>query len=80
MLVKKALSVQINTAIAVFSPDSKVVLNESSEKSRRRGSKTGLLEIGKNIGLDYWRYVLTDCYPANMSSNKKVKFNEVLWF
>ena len=39
-------------------------------------------EIRENTGIDCWRYVPTDCNPVDIPArcNKKVKFNEVLWF
>ena len=39
-------------------------------------------EIRENIGVDCWRYVPTECSLADLATrcNKKVKFNEVLWF
>ena len=43
-------------------------------KCGKPGLKTGLLEIGKNIGLDCWRNVLNDCNPADSTRcNKKLK-------
>ena len=41
-----------------------------------------LSEIRKNIGVDCWHYVPTESNPADIATrcNKKVKFNEVLWF
>ena len=41
-----------------------------------------LSEIQENIGVDCWRYIPTECNPADIAKrcNEKVKFNEVLWF
>ena len=39
-------------------------------------------EIRQNVGVHCWRYVPTDCNPANVATryNKKLKFEEVLWW
>ena len=41
-----------------------------------------LPEIQENIQVDCWHYVPTECNAADIATrcNKKVKFNETLWF
>ena len=82
--VKKALSVEVNITQVVCWSDSKVALwwIKSVNKKWKVWVENRLSEIPENIGVDCWRYVPTECNPADIATrcNKKVKFNEVLWF
>ena len=84
MSVKKALSVEINMTKVFCWSDSKVALwwIKSVNKKWKVLVENRLSEIRENIGIDCWRYVPTECNPADIATrcNKKEKFNEVLWF
>ena len=82
VLVKIALSVEVNITRVVCWSNSKIALwwMKSVNKKRKVWVENRLSEIRENIGVDYWRYVPTECNPADIATrcNKKVKFNEVL--
>ena len=82
VLVKIALSVEVNITRVVCWSDSKIALwwMKSVNKKRKVWVENRLSEIRENIGVDCWRYVPTECNPADIATrcNKKVKFNEVL--
>ena len=84
VLVKIALSVEVNITRVVCWSDSKIALwwMKSVNKKRKVWVENRLSEIRENIGVDCWRYVPTECNPADIATrcNKKVKFNEVLSF
>ena len=84
VLVKIALSVEVNITRVVCWSDSKIALwwMKSVNKKRKVWVENRLSEIRENIGVDCWRYVPTECNPADIATrcNKTVKFNEVLWF
>ena len=84
VLVKIALSVEVNITRVVCWSDSKIALwwMKSVNKKRKVWVENRLSEIRENIRVDCWRYVPTECNPADIATrcNKKVKFNEVLSF
>ena len=55
---------------------------KSVNKKWKKWVENRLSEIQENIRVDCWRYIPTECNPADIATrcNKKVKFNEVLWF
>ena len=79
--VKKALSVEVNITKVVCLSDSKVGLGwtKSVNKKWKVWIENRLSEIRENIRVDCWRYVPTECNPADIAKrcNKKVKFSEV---
>ena len=82
--VKKALSVEVNITKVVCWSGSKVALwwIKSVNIKWKVWVENMLSEIRENIVVDCWRYVPTKCNSADITTrcNKKVKFNEVLWF
>ena len=82
--VRKALSVQVKTLNVVSWSDSKVSLYwvKSVTKKWKIWIENRVSEIRENVGVDCWRYVPTDCNPADVATryNKKLKFEEVLWW
>ena len=82
--VRKALSVQLKILNVVSSSDSKVSLYwvNCVTKKWKICVENRVSEIRRNVGVDCWRYVPTDCNPANEATryNKKLKFEEMLWW
>ena len=52
------------------------------KKIGKCGLKINCQKFEKNIQIDCWHYVPTECSAADIDtwSNKKVKFNETQWF
>ena len=82
--IRKALSVQVKILNVVSWSDSKVSLYwvKSVTKKWKIWTENRVSEIRENVGVDCWRYVPTDCNPADVATryNKKLKFEEVLWW
>ena len=82
--VRKALSLQVKISDVVSWSDSKVSLYwvKSVTKKWKIWVENRVSEITENVGVDSWRYVPTDCSPADVATryNKKLKFEEVLWW
>ena len=78
------MSVEVNITKVVCWSDIKVALwwIKSVNKKWKVWVENRLSEIPENVGVDCWRYVPTECNPADIATrcNKTVKFNEVLWF
>ena len=81
--VRKVLSVQVKISNVVSWSNSKVSLYwvKSATKKWKIWIENRVSKIRENVGVDRWRYVLTDCNPADVATryNKKLKFEEVLW-
>ena len=82
--VRKALSVQVKISDVVSWSDSKVSLYwvKSVTKKWKIWVENRVSEIRENVGVDCWRYVPTDCNSADVATryNKKLKFEEMLWW
>ena len=82
--VEKALSVEVNITKVVCWSESKVALwwIKSVNKKRKGWFENRLSEIREDIVVVCRRYVPTKCNSSDITTrcNKKVKFNEVLWF
>ena len=70
LLVKKALSVEVNITKFVCWSDSKVALwwIKSVNKSWKVWVENSLSEIRKDIEVNCWCYVPTECNPADMTT------------
>ena len=84
MSVEKALSVEVNITKIVCWSNYKVSLSwiKYVNKKWKVCVENRLPEIRVNIRVDCWRYVPAECNPGDIAAryNKKVNFNEVLWF